>query len=97
MAASVHVVARFLAKPGQEQALKAVLITLVPPTRRELGCYQSDLLESVTDPLDFCFVERWEDEKSFQQHADSPHVKTALADSAPLVAAPPDIRRYHVI
>ena len=44
MAATVHVLARFAAQPGKEDALKAVLIALVPPTRRELGCYQYDLL-----------------------------------------------------
>ena len=97
MAASVHVVARFVAQPGKEQALKAVLLALIPPTRRELGCYQYDLLENPADPLDFCFVERWESDKSFDQHSETAHLKTALAQSEPLVSAPPDVRRYRVV
>ena len=40
MAATVHVVARFLAKPGKENDLKAILIALVAPSRREVDCYQ---------------------------------------------------------
>lgn len=96
MAASVHVVARFVAQPGKEQALKAVLLALIPPTRRELGCYQYDLLENPSDPLDFCLVERWENDKSFDQHSETAHLKTALAQSEPLVSAPPDVRRYRV-
>jgi quinol monooxygenase YgiN len=97
MAATVHVVARFLAKPGKEEALKAVLTALIAPTRRELGCYQYDLLENPTDPRDLCFVERWQHTKSLDEHADSAHVKDTLSKVEPLVDAPPDIRRYHQV
>ena len=91
---TVHVVARFLARSGKEQALKAVLTALVPPTRRELACYQYDLLENPADARDFCFVERWENDKSVDKHAASEHVRKALADVEGLVETPPDIRRY---
>ena len=91
---TVHVVARFHARPGKEQALKAVLTALVPPTRRELACYQYDLLENPTDARDFCFVERWDSQKAVDQHAASEHVRKALADVEGLVETPPDIRRY---
>ncbi len=94
MAATVHVVARFVAKPGKEQALKAVLTALVPPTRRELGCYQFDLLENPLDPRDFCFVERWEHTRSVDEHAASPHVTSTLTQVEALVEGAPDIRRY---
>ena len=56
MPSTVHVVARFAAKQGKEQALKAILNALIAPTRRELGCYQCDLLENPSDPRDLCFV-----------------------------------------
>ena len=97
MAASVHVVARYLAKPGKEEALKAVLTTLIAPTRRELGCYQYDLLTNPLDPREFCFVERWENDKSLDQHAASEHLKTARSQVEPLVESPPDVRRYHIV
>jgi len=97
MAASVYVVARFAAKAGKEQPLKAILDALIAPTRRELGCYRCDLLENASDPRDFCFVERWEDEKAADRHAESPHLKQALSQVEPLVDAPPDLRRYHQI
>jgi quinol monooxygenase YgiN len=97
MAATMHVVSRFFAKAGKEQALKTVLNALISPTRRELGCYQYDLLENPSDPREFCFVERWENEKSVDQHSDSKHLKHALSQVEGLVDAPPDIRRYHQI
>ena len=97
MSATVHVVARFIAKPGKEEALKNVLNALVAPTRRELGCYQYDLLTNPQEPREFCFVERWEDDKSLDQHREAKHFKTAIAQVEPLVEVPPDIRRYHIV
>jgi quinol monooxygenase YgiN len=97
MAATVHVIARWLAKPGKEDELKAVLTGLIPPSRREIGCYQYDLLLNPADPRDFCFVERWDDEKAFEQHGATAHVKTALSQAQELVDGSPDVRRYQIL
>ncbi len=97
MSATVHVVARYVAKAGKEEALKTVLTGLIAPTRRELGCYQYDLLINPTDPRDLCFVERWENDKSLDQHAASEHLKAARPQVEPLVEGPPDVRRYHIV
>ena len=96
MSASVHVFARFVAKPGKEDALKAVLTAAVSPTRRELGCYQYDLLVNASDPREFCFAERWENDRSLDDHLAMPHTRQMLTDVEALVESPPDIRRYRV-
>src|ERR1044071_3425364 len=96
MPATVHVVARYLAKPGKEEEVKAVLLTLIAPSRRELGCYQYDLLQNPADPREFCFVERWDGEKALDNHAGSAHLKTARAQVEALVEGPADVRRYHI-
>ena len=97
MASTIHVIARVRARSGKEEALKAVLTALVPPSRRELDCYQYDLLQSAADPRDFCFVERWDGAAALDQHAQSEHVKRAGAQMADLVEAPPEIVRYHLV
>ena len=97
MAASVHVVARYLAKPGKEEEVKGVLMALIAPSRREIGCYQYDLLRNPGDPREFCFVERWEDDQAVDQHSGTAHVKTAMAQVEGLVEVPPDIRRYWIL
>jgi quinol monooxygenase YgiN len=94
MPSTVHVIARVRAKEGKEDALKAVLVALVPPSRRELACYQYDLLQSTTDPREFCFVERWDGEPALDQHAKSDHVAKAGTLMTDLVEAPPEIHRY---
>jgi quinol monooxygenase YgiN len=97
MPATVHVLARYTARPGKEDALKAVLIGLVPPTRRELGCYQYDLLVDNSDPREFCFVERWDDDAALDQHLETSHLKKALTQIEDLVETPPEIRRYTLV
>ena len=96
MPATLHVIARYTAKPGKEDALRAVLSALVAPSRREIGCYQYDLLVNPSDSSDFCFVERWDTERALEQHRETAHVKTASSQSADLLAGPPDIRVYRV-
>jgi quinol monooxygenase YgiN len=97
MPVTIHVIARMRAKEGKAEALKAVLIGLVPPSRRELACYQYDLLQSAADPREFCFVEKWDGEPALDQHAKSDHVAKVGAQMADLVEAPPDIRRYRLV
>jgi quinol monooxygenase YgiN len=97
MPATVHVIARVRAKEGKEEALKAVLVALIPPSRREIACYQYDLLQSSADPREFSLVERWDGEPALDQHAKSDHVAKAGTQMADLVEAPPDIRRYRPV
>jgi quinol monooxygenase YgiN len=97
MAATVHVIARFVAKPGKEEALQAALTALVPPARREIGCYQYDLLSNANDGREFCYVERWGDNKALDEHLATAHVKAMLAKLEGLVEGPPDIRRYTLV
>jgi quinol monooxygenase YgiN len=97
MPATVHVVARYLAKTGKEETLKGVLVDLVVPSRREIGCYQYDLLVNPADGRDFCFVERWESDRTLDQHSETAHVRAAAARVEGLVEGPPDIRRYHIV
>jgi quinol monooxygenase YgiN len=97
MAATVHVVARYVAKEGKEDEVKAILMTLVAPSRREIGCYQYDLLWNPVDPRDFCFVERWDGNKALDDHAASAHLKAARAQVEGLVEGPPDVRRYQIL
>ena len=97
MPATVHVLARFVARPGQEDALRAVLTSMIAPTRRELQCYQYDLIVDVNDPRQFCFVERWGSNAALDEHLETAHVKAALGQLEELVESPPEIRRHTLV
>jgi quinol monooxygenase YgiN len=97
MPATVHVLARFTARPGKEDALRTVLNSMIAPTRRELQCYQYDLLVDASDPRQFCFVERWDGNAALDEHLATKHVKTALTQLEDLVEGPPEIRRYSLV
>lgn len=97
MTQSLRVVARVVALPDKVEALKAVLLALVEPTRQESGCLQYDLLQNQEDLTDFTFVETWESLQHLQSHLASVHLQTASIAIKNLVASPPDIRCYDQI
>lgn len=94
---STHIVARLVAKPDAVASLRAVLETLLTPTRQEAGCRRYLLLQNQQQPTDFTFVEEWADEAAINSHMKSAHLQQALAQAAGLLATPPDVRFYTLI
>ena len=94
---TLRVVARVKARPGKANELLSVLNSLVEPTRKEPGCICYELLQNNEDPTDFSLIEEWQNEAALQSHFATKHFKEALAKMPNLVAAEPDIRRYHQV
>jgi quinol monooxygenase YgiN len=93
----VRVVARIVAKPDKVEETRALLVSLIAPTRKEPGCVSYQLLQNRADATDFTFVEEWESEAALNAHFTTDHVKAAFAKAPELVAAAPDIRQYAVV
>ncbi len=66
------------AKPGQEEAVKEVLLGMVEPTRKEPGCLCYNLHQSKSDKTQFLFYEQWASKEALDAHGKTPHMK-ALA------------------
>jgi quinol monooxygenase YgiN len=96
-AETVRVVARITAQADKVQEVKSILLRLLQPTRAEEGCIRYDLHQSETDPAEFVFLEEWVSGAAILAHLQTAHVQEALSKAAALLAAPPDIRRYHLI
>jgi quinol monooxygenase YgiN len=94
---AVRVVARVVARPGKVEELRALLRGLIEPTRREPGCVTYELLQNITDPTDFTFVEEWSSNADLDAHLQSAHLRNARFRLPELAAADPDIRRYTVV
>lgn len=91
---TVHIVARFIARPESVGELRTLLLGLLGSTRKESGCIRYELLHNTTDPTDFTFVEEWADDAAIDAHLETPHLKDAVVQSQPLLAAALDVRRY---
>ena len=61
------------AKPGQEEAVKEVLVALVEPTRKEPGCLCYNLHQSKADKAQFMFYEQWASKEALDTHGKTPH------------------------
>lgn len=86
----VIVVAMVKAKPGEEDAVKEVLVSLVEPTRKESGCLCYNLHQSKNDKSQFMFYEQWASKEALDAHGKTPHLKALgekLKDRVEKIAA----------
>ena len=90
-AKSLTVVATLKAKPGQEAALRAELLGLIPTTRQEPGCLNYDLHQATDSPAVFLFHENWASKKHLDDHLARPHLQAFFAKAGGLLAEPPQI------
>jgi quinol monooxygenase YgiN len=96
-AKTITVVATFQAKPGKENELRAALIGLLAPTRREAGCVNYDLHSSPEDPAKFLFYENWTGKVALDAHMQTLHVQKLLPRVNELCVAFPEIKIWEKI
>lgn len=94
---TVRVVARVVARPGQAETLRAVLESLIPPTRAEAGCRHYELWRNHADPNEFTFIEEWTTDAALDAHLATEHFLAAAAQLPGVIAGEPDIRRYRLV
>jgi quinol monooxygenase YgiN len=70
----VRVIARSLARKGNEDELRKLLQGMLVPTRAEQGCKSYELYESDSTGR-FYFDETWESEAELYKHIATPHFK----------------------
>jgi quinol monooxygenase YgiN len=91
------VVAKIIAKPGLEEQVKATLLNLITPTRKEAGCINYDLHQSQEDKAHFLFYENWISRKDLDDHLKTPHLEAFLGKAAELLAEPIEITFWDMI
>jgi len=70
----VRVIARSVARKGNEEELRALLQGMLVPTRAEPGCKSYELYESDSTGR-FYFDETWESEAALDKHIATLHFK----------------------
>ena len=95
--ASIRVVAQISALPDKVEEVKALLMGLIEPGRRDEGCLNYELLQNRADPTQFTFIEEWVSDAAIDAHLASAHIAAAMAKVPELVARGPDIQRYDLL
>jgi quinol monooxygenase YgiN len=85
--AKVHVIARFVAREGRENQLRALLQGMLIPARAESGCESYELYESDSRGR-FYLNETWESQAVLDQHLATPHFRRLNKTGAELVKEP---------
>lgn len=91
------VVARMKAKPGLEQRVGELVMALVGPTRKEPGCINYDLYQSLDDRGLFMLYENWTSKKDLDEHLNMPYLKDFLAKATDVLAEPVEIALWEMI
>lgn len=79
MNTTLTIVAKIEANPNQIERVKAELIKLIEPTRKEAGCIQYDLHQDNDNPAVFLFYENWETRDLWLAHMENEHLKAYMA------------------
>lgn len=83
---TLTIVAKIEAKHDKIDLVKAELLKLIEPTRKEKGCIQYDLHQDNNNPEVFVFYENWESRELWQEHMNNDHLKAYMQATEGAVA-----------
>ncbi|AYV84712.1 MAG: antibiotic biosynthesis monooxygenase [Hyperionvirus sp.] len=63
----------FVIKSGKVDEVRRAHLSMVEPTRAEVGCIDYDLYQCIDDPLVMFFYENWSDQESLSKHMNTPN------------------------
>jgi len=79
---AVVLVARWVAKEGEEERVFAILEELAPASRAEPGCLQYHPCRDREDPRRFLIFEAYENDDALRAHGESEHFQRLVLDGA---------------
>jgi len=82
---TITIVARLTAKSNAIEAVKAEVLKMVAPTRREEGCLEYRLHQDNDNPAVFVFYENWKNQSCLEQHLGSSHHKAYVSAVGDLI------------
>jgi quinol monooxygenase YgiN len=87
-------VAEHHALEGKEQALIEALHILIEPTLKEPGCIRYELNQREDEPRWITFVEKWKDQKSFDDHCAMPYIANYFNNVRPKLVERIEVKLY---
>lgn len=89
--ADIHAIATIVAKPGQEDALRDILLPAARVFRGEDGCTGYSVLQDRKQPTRFMTYESWRDTAALDAHMSSPEMRRVGPKLPDLLAEPFDV------
>ncbi len=71
----VYVLVYMHSKPGKEEELLKALQVCVENSRKEAGCFQYEIVQSVTESRQITLIERFKDHEAFEHHGNQSYIK----------------------
>lgn len=90
-------VAEFYALAGKTEALIQTLHSLMPPTHKESGCIRYELNQREDDPRWVTFIEKWKDQKTFDEHCAMPYIAKFFDEQRPGLVENFEVKLYREI
>jgi quinol monooxygenase YgiN len=90
-------VAEFHAIEGKTEELVAALHSLIAATTAEPGCIRYELNQRVDDERWVTFVEKWKDQKAFDEHCQMPYITHFFDDLRPQLVEDFAVKLYQEI
>lgn len=79
---AVVLVARWVAREGEEERVLALLEELAPASRAEPGCLYYQPCRDREDPRRFLIFETYADDEALRAHSESDHFQRLVLDGA---------------
>jgi len=90
-------VAEFHALPGKTEELIAALHVLMKPTHTESGCIRYELNQRVDDPRWITFIEKWKNQRVFDEHCAMPYITDYFNNQRPKLVESFEVKLYREI
>lgn len=87
-----HLIAELVAKPEHAASLRAALLAMIDPVRREPGCIEYAMHVEQDDPTRIVMYEIWENEAALRAHAEAALFMALLARLEQWLAQPLSLR-----
>src|ERR1044071_287177 len=87
-------VAEFYALEGKTDLLIEALHQLMEPTHKEPGCIRYELNQRKDNPRWITFIEKWKDQKSFEEHCATPYIAHYFNDQRPNLVETFEVKLY---
>jgi quinol monooxygenase YgiN len=93
----IVLMARLKVKADKIQEAKAAALAIVEPSRKEAGCLNYDIHQSIEDETVFMWHETWANRDAVEEHFATPFFQDFFAVVGEIAAEPPQINLTRMI